>query len=159
MRPRPHPGSKLSNRRKKRTMLRPYHNTDKRSSHRQTNKIEANKIIKITTRKTTIYTITSNNGGRIWATTPTGTKWLASSNRNKVINRRIAERGSTPTSPAWTWAVNLFGLKLTLQRMVPQSKPSRTRIFNSELDGTPTLSSCRLSSNYYEFVCCFYCDL
>jgi Retroviral aspartyl protease len=36
--------------------------------------------------------------------------------------------------------------------MVPQSRPSRTRIFNFELDGTPTSSSCHHSSNYYAIV-------
>jgi hypothetical protein len=38
-----------------------------------------------------------------------------------------------------------------------QSSP--LRIFNSELDGTPTSSSTRHSANNYEFVCHLHCDL
>jgi hypothetical protein len=55
-------------------MLRPSPKIDRGSSHRVTNKIEANKTVKTTAHKTTIETITNNNGGPIQATTLTGTR-------------------------------------------------------------------------------------
>jgi hypothetical protein len=42
---------------------------------------------------------------------------------------------------------------------VPRSSPSRSRIFSSELDGTPTSSSCCHSTVNYELVCCVNRDL
>jgi hypothetical protein len=54
---------------------------------------------------------------------------------------------------------NLSGRKSAQLTMVLWSRPSWTRIFGTELDGTPTSSSCRHCSAYYEFVCCFNSDL
>jgi hypothetical protein len=48
--------------------------------------------------------------------------------------------------------------KINITDKVLQSRHSRTRIFNSELDGTPTSSSRCHFCNYYEFVCCFNHD-
>jgi hypothetical protein len=41
----------------------------------------------------------------------------------------------------------------------PQLQFSLWRIFNSELDGTPTSSSTHHSTNNYEFVCHLHCNL
>jgi hypothetical protein len=147
------------------TMWRPLPKTDRKSSLRPTHKIVANRIGKTTGHRTIIGATTNNHGDpalttiRGQATTPTETKQLAFSARNWATGRRIAERGSTQINPVWTQAVKLSGLKLTLLTMGHQSRLSRTRIFNSELDGTPTSSSCRHSSNHYEFVCCFNCNV
>jgi len=61
--------------------------------------------------------------------------------------------------PASTPMVRLFGQRSIPLMPGPRSNPSRSRIFSSELDGTPTSSSCRHSSVDYEFVRCFYRDL
>ncbi len=158
-RPKPRHASRPFNKRKMRTVWKPLPKTVKRTSPHQINKIKDSRIAKTTARRTTTGTITSSNLDLIQETTPTRTRWPVFSAGNKDTGRTNAERGSTPTSPAWTWAVNHSGQKLTLLRMVFQSRPSRTRIFSSELDGTPTSSSCRHSSNYYEFVCGFNRDL
>jgi len=146
-------------------MWKPSPKTDSKSSLCQTNKLEANKTAKTTGHKTTIETTINSNGGQalttilVQATTPIETKRLASSARNWATGKKTAERESTPTNPVWMLAVKLSGLKLTLPIMMHQSRLSRTRIFNSELDGTPTSSSCRHSSNHNEFVCCFNCNV
>jgi hypothetical protein len=147
MRPEAHRRSKQSNKRKKTTILRPSLKTGKRNSHRQTNKIEANKTDRTIACRTTIGATINNNGGRVQittrvqATTLTETKLRASSAGNWATDRRTAGNKSTPTNTVWIQAVKLSGLKLTLQKMVHQSRLSRTRIFNFELDGTHTSSS------------------
>ncbi len=149
----------------KMTMCRPSHKTDKRGSPRRTNRIEASKTAKIIDPRTTIGQTINSNGdlalttAPVQATTLIETKRLASSARNWATGKKTAERESTPTNHVWMQAVKLSGLKLTLPKMGHQSRLSRTRIFNSELDGTPTSSSCLHSSNHYEFVCCFNCNV
>jgi hypothetical protein len=127
----------------------------KRSSIPKINSIEVSKVIKISDPKTTTKAISHSGGTTIPATTLTATRSRAFSAESKATVKRIAERGSTLTSHAWTPMVNLSGQKSTRLKPVYQSRPSRIRIFNSELDGTPTSSSCRHSSDYYVFCVLF----
>ncbi len=108
---------------------------------------------------TEIIKINSNGGTTIQATTPTGTRWHAFSAGSKATDKRNAGRGSILTSHVWTSVANLSGRKSAQLTMVLRSRPSWTRIFSTEFDGTPTLSSHNHSSAYYEFVCCFNSDL
>ena len=161
MRPETHPGFKLSNKKRKKTVLRLLLKIARRSVFPKTIRIWVSKTVKISDHKTITETAKIINNGETptLAITPTATKWRAFSAESKVTGKRIAERGSIQTSHAWTSVANLSGPRSTWPTLVHQSRLSRSRIFSSELDGTHTSSSCHHSSAYYEFVCCFNCHL
>jgi hypothetical protein len=89
---------------------------------------------------------------------------FVSSARSPITVRRSVERGSLPTNPVWTPMDARSGprsmpLQITTRTSHRQHQSRLSRIFNTELDGTPTSSSTHHSADHYEFVCHFNCNL
>ncbi len=97
------------------------------------------------------------------ATTPTATSRSASSAIFPTTVRWTARRELLPTSPAWTPVVARSGPRsMPLQTTKTSSwllQSNLCRIFNSELDGTPTSSSLCHSATNYESVFHLHCNL
>jgi len=90
------------------------------------------------------------------------TSKFVSSARSLITVRRSVERGSMPTNPVWTPIDARSGprsMPLQITTRTNQHRSRLSRIFNTELDGTPTSSSTRHSADHYEFVCHFNCNL
>jgi hypothetical protein len=97
-------------------------------------------------------------------TIPTGISKSACSAKSQITARKSVANGLPPISLVSTLMDAHSGQK-SMQPPTPiqvktnllQSSP--LRIFNSELDGTPTSSSTCHSANNYEFVCHLHCNL
>jgi hypothetical protein len=93
---------------------------------------------------------------RLKVTMPTRTNKSAFSAKFLIIARRNAARESMPTSCVSTPMVALSGpwsaLLPTLTQVRTPHQSRLSRIFSTELDGTPTSSSSHHSADHYEFV-------
>ena len=152
-------GSRRYNKMKKKKTLKPSRKTNQGTSLQtkiKTNSKIATNQDQISGLTAIIATtpITSSKDDPTQGTMPTETRWPASSANGKVTVRRNAGKGSMPINLAWTQTVKTFGRKSIPPKMGHKFNPSRSSIFNSELDGTPTSSFRRHSSNYYESMCC-----
>jgi hypothetical protein len=96
-------------------------------------------------------------------TNPIETSRFACSAKSRIIAKRSVASASMPTSRVSTPMVTLSGPKstllLTLTQVRTPHQSSPLRIFNSELDGTPTSSSIRHSATNYESVYHLNCNL
>jgi hypothetical protein len=95
---------------------------------------------------------------------PTETKKFAFSAKYLTTIRRNAASESTPTSHVSTPMDAHSGRRSMLPQTttkvkICQHQSRLSRIFNTELDGTPTSSSSRHSADHYEFVCHLICNL
>ena len=88
-------------------MFKPSLKTARKSSPRQTNRIEANKTARTIDTRTTIGKTIHNNGDQALTTTPVQeatlieTRRHASSAKTWATDRKTAVRESTPTNPVW----------------------------------------------------------
>ncbi len=97
-------------------------------------------------------------------TTLIATSKFVSSARSLITVRRIVVRELLPTNPVWIPVDAHSGprsmpLQTTTRISHCQLRSKPSRIFNTELDGTPMSSSTHHSANHYESMCHLNCDL